>query len=86
MLIIYTTNPISGNLSSLCGNSDENASEHDFLRTKGGPGAFSYTINEALALIKSADALKMPLEAKKVVANVYVAMRYWHPFTEEVVQ
>ncbi|KAJ0694475.1 hypothetical protein HanPI659440_Chr15g0609241 [Helianthus annuus] len=23
-----------GNLSSLCGNSDENASEHDFLRTK----------------------------------------------------
>ncbi|MFS7954658.1 putative protoporphyrin ferrochelatase [Helianthus anomalus] len=33
-----------------------------------------------------ADALKIPLEAKKVVANVYVAMRYWHPFTEEVVQ
>ncbi|KAF5802353.1 putative protoporphyrin ferrochelatase [Helianthus annuus] len=36
--------------------------------------------------ICKADALKMPLEAKKVVANVYVAMRYWHPFTEEVVQ
>ncbi|KAF5766065.1 putative protoporphyrin ferrochelatase [Helianthus annuus] len=36
--------------------------------------------------LKVVDALKMPLEAKKVVANVYVAMRYWHPFTEEVVQ
>ncbi|KAJ0715931.1 putative protoporphyrin ferrochelatase [Helianthus annuus] len=35
---------------------------------------------------EQADALKMALEAKKVAANVYVAMRYWHPFTEEAVQ
>nr|GFC95233.1 ferrochelatase-2, chloroplastic [Tanacetum cinerariifolium] len=33
-----------------------------------------------------ADALKMALEAKEVPANVYVAMRYWYPFTEEAVQ
>ncbi|PWA36884.1 Ferrochelatase [Artemisia annua] len=32
---------------------------------------------------EQADALKSELEAKKVSANVYVAMRYWHPFTEE---
>ncbi|GKC36828.1 ferrochelatase-2, chloroplastic-like protein [Tanacetum coccineum] len=32
---------------------------------------------------EQADALKTELEAKKVSANVYVAMRYWHPFTEE---
>ncbi|XP_024995987.1 ferrochelatase-2, chloroplastic-like [Cynara cardunculus var. scolymus] len=35
---------------------------------------------------EQADALRMALEAKKVPANVYVAMRYWHPFTEEAVQ
>ncbi|GAA0142960.1 lyase [Lithospermum erythrorhizon] len=35
---------------------------------------------------EQADALKMALEAKDVPANVYVAMRYWHPFTEEAVQ
>ncbi|KAL8209863.1 hypothetical protein R6Q57_006595 [Mikania cordata] len=35
---------------------------------------------------EQADALKLALEAKKVAANVYVAMRYWHPFTEEAVQ
>ncbi|CAA0824247.1 Ferrochelatase-1- chloroplastic/mitochondrial [Striga hermonthica] len=29
--------------------------------------------------------LKLALEAKEVSANVYVAMRYWHPFTEEAV-
>ncbi|GAA0184264.1 lyase [Lithospermum erythrorhizon] len=34
---------------------------------------------------EQADALKMALEAKDVPANVYVAMRYWHPFTEEAV-
>ncbi|GKE28313.1 ferrochelatase-2, chloroplastic-like protein, partial [Tanacetum coccineum] len=33
-----------------------------------------------------ADALKMALEAKEVPANVYVAMRYWYPFTEEAIQ
>ncbi|KAJ9537238.1 hypothetical protein OSB04_029971 [Centaurea solstitialis] len=35
---------------------------------------------------EQADAIRMALEAKKVHANVYVAMRYWHPFTEEAVQ
>ncbi|CAH9126616.1 unnamed protein product [Cuscuta epithymum] len=33
-----------------------------------------------------ANALKMALIEKEVSANVYVAMRYWHPFTEEAVQ
>ncbi|KAM3375698.1 ferrochelatase-2, chloroplastic [Capsicum galapagoense] len=32
---------------------------------------------------EQASALKMALETKEVPANVYVAMRYWHPFTEE---
>ncbi|GER33902.1 ferrochelatase [Striga asiatica] len=34
---------------------------------------------------EQASALKSALEAKEVSANVYVAMRYWHPFTEEAV-
>ncbi|XP_071730358.1 ferrochelatase-2, chloroplastic-like [Rutidosis leptorrhynchoides] len=34
---------------------------------------------------EQADALRMALESKNVPANVYVAMRYWHPFTEEAV-
>ncbi|KAJ4959192.1 hypothetical protein NE237_026303 [Protea cynaroides] len=34
---------------------------------------------------EQAHALKMALEAKKLLANVYVGMRYWHPFTEEAV-
>ncbi|KAL5999732.1 hypothetical protein ACLOJK_038017 [Asimina triloba] len=34
---------------------------------------------------EQAHALKLALEAKKMRANVYVGMRYWHPFTEEVV-
>ncbi|KAK6140846.1 hypothetical protein DH2020_025414 [Rehmannia glutinosa] len=34
---------------------------------------------------EQASALKLALEAKEVSANVYVAMRYWHPFTEEAV-
>lgn len=34
---------------------------------------------------EQADALKMALEARKIPVNVYVAMRYWHPFTEEAV-
>lgn len=33
-----------------------------------------------------AHALKCALEAKEISANVYVAMRYWYPFTEEAVQ
>ncbi|XAR70808.1 Ferrochelatase [Bertholletia excelsa] len=32
-----------------------------------------------------ANALKMALESKEMPANVYVAMRYWHPFTDEAV-
>ncbi|KAL6556666.1 hypothetical protein OROGR_005954 [Orobanche gracilis] len=34
---------------------------------------------------EQANALKSALEAKEVPVNVYVAMRYWHPFTEEAV-
>ncbi|PIN13247.1 Protoheme ferro-lyase (ferrochelatase) [Handroanthus impetiginosus] len=34
---------------------------------------------------EQANALKSALEAKDVSANVYVAMRYWYPFTEEAV-
>ncbi|KAM7490514.1 hypothetical protein LguiA_033435 [Lonicera macranthoides] len=33
-----------------------------------------------------ANALEMVLDAKQVPANVYVGMRYWHPFIEEAVQ
>nr|GMD42752.1 ferrochelatase-2, chloroplastic [Ipomoea batatas] len=35
---------------------------------------------------EQANALKLALKEKEVPANVYVAMRYWHPFTEEAVQ
>ncbi|KAL7166437.1 hypothetical protein ACSBR2_037168 [Camellia fascicularis] len=31
-------------------------------------------------------ALRNALEAKEMPVNVYVAMRYWHPFTEDTVQ
>ncbi|CAI9093650.1 OLC1v1029205C1 [Oldenlandia corymbosa var. corymbosa] len=34
---------------------------------------------------EQANALKEALEGKNVPASVYVAMRYWHPFTEEAV-
>ncbi|KAK4490990.1 hypothetical protein RD792_001711 [Penstemon davidsonii] len=34
---------------------------------------------------EQASALKSVLEAKEVPVDVYVAMRYWHPFTEEAV-
>ncbi|XP_068651976.1 ferrochelatase-1, chloroplastic-like [Aristolochia californica] len=34
---------------------------------------------------EQAHALKMALEAKKTYVNVYVGMRYWHPFTEEAI-
>ncbi|KAL5551271.1 hypothetical protein UlMin_001447 [Ulmus minor] len=33
-----------------------------------------------------AQALKTALEAKNMVANIYVGMRYWYPFTEEAIQ
>ncbi|KMT17987.1 hypothetical protein BVRB_2g033330 [Beta vulgaris subsp. vulgaris] len=35
---------------------------------------------------EQANALKLALEAKKKNVSVYVAMRYWYPFTEEAVQ
>ncbi|XP_057958193.1 ferrochelatase-2, chloroplastic [Malania oleifera] len=35
---------------------------------------------------EQAHALKRALEAKKKSVNIYVGMRYWHPFTEEAVQ
>lgn len=35
---------------------------------------------------EQAHALKMALKKKKLDVNVYVGMRYWHPFTEEAVQ
>ncbi|XP_071733320.1 ferrochelatase-2, chloroplastic-like [Rutidosis leptorrhynchoides] len=35
---------------------------------------------------EQAEALKSVLEAKQLSAYVYVAMRYWHPFTEEAAQ
>ncbi|KAL7121943.1 hypothetical protein ACP275_01G015100 [Erythranthe tilingii] len=34
---------------------------------------------------EKASALILALEARAVPANVHVAMRYWHPFTEEAV-
>ncbi|XP_073279202.1 ferrochelatase-2, chloroplastic-like [Primulina huaijiensis] len=33
-----------------------------------------------------AEELKKALCAKNVLANVYVGMRYWHPFTEEAIE
>lgn len=36
--------------------------------------------------ICQANALKLALQANQgISANVYVAMRYWHPFTEEAI-
>lgn len=35
---------------------------------------------------EQADALKVALEMKNVLAKVYVGMRYWHPFTEEAIE
>lgn len=35
---------------------------------------------------EQAQALKAALHAKGVDANMYVGMRYWHPFTEEAVE
>lgn len=34
---------------------------------------------------EQAHALQMALQEKKMHANVYVGMRYWHPFTEEAI-
>ncbi|KAK8953118.1 hypothetical protein KSP40_PGU007806 [Platanthera guangdongensis] len=34
---------------------------------------------------EQADAIKTALEDRGLSANVYVAMRYWHPFTEEAI-
>ncbi|KAK9149449.1 hypothetical protein Scep_008206 [Stephania cephalantha] len=35
---------------------------------------------------EQANALKMAMKARRVLANVYVGMRYWYPFTEEAVE
>jgi protoporphyrin/coproporphyrin ferrochelatase len=35
---------------------------------------------------KQADALSAALNARGIEAGVYVAMRYWHPYTEEAIQ
>ncbi|XP_017699741.1 ferrochelatase-1, chloroplastic-like [Phoenix dactylifera] len=35
---------------------------------------------------EQAHALKLALEEKNLHANVYVAMRYWHPFTEDAIR
>ncbi|KAL1104594.1 hypothetical protein V6Z11_D04G075400 [Gossypium hirsutum] len=35
---------------------------------------------------EQANALRMALEAKNVNVSVYVGMRYWYPFTEEVIE
>ncbi|KAK8513643.1 hypothetical protein V6N13_002374 [Hibiscus sabdariffa] len=34
----------------------------------------------------AADALRMALEGKNLLADVYVGMRYWYPFVEEAVE
>ncbi|KAM0058930.1 putative RNA polymerase II-associated protein [Helianthus debilis subsp. tardiflorus] len=44
---------VPGNSSAMGSYSVENASERDFLRTEGDPGALGYTIKEALALTRS---------------------------------
>ena len=49
---------------------------------------YAGVIFNLLTLLSSslqASAQKVALEIKEVSANVYVAMRYWHPFTEEAV-
>lgn len=42
-------------------------------------------INFSGNVVFQAHALQMVLQAKKMHANVYVGMRYWHPFTEEAI-
>ncbi|KVH88004.1 transcriptional elongation regulator MINIYO isoform X1 [Cynara cardunculus var. scolymus] len=44
---------VPGNASAMGVYSGENASQRDFLRTEGDPGALGYTIKEALALTRS---------------------------------
>lgn len=44
---------VPGNASAMGIYSGENASQRDFLRTEGDPGALGYTIKEALALTRS---------------------------------
>lgn len=45
----------------------------------------SWAQNDIWFVFLQANAIKLALEGKDVPANVYVAMRYWHPFTEEAV-
>lgn len=42
-------------------------------------------LKDSLIPLLQANAIKLALEDKEISANVYVAMRYWHPFTEEAV-
>lgn len=53
MFNIYRTSHVPGNPSAMGTYSVENASERDFLRTEGDPGALGYTIKEAIALTRS---------------------------------
>lgn len=37
-------------------------------------------------IVFQAEELKKSLWSKNIPANVYVGMRYWHPFTEEAIE
>ncbi|PSR91303.1 Ferrochelatase-2 like [Actinidia chinensis var. chinensis] len=54
-------------------------SKEGYASIGGGSPLRKITDDQAFALKKALDAKEMPV-------NVYVAMRYWHPFTEEAVQ
>jgi protoheme ferro-lyase len=48
---------------------------------------FDLILVYSLALLFiQAEELRKFLWAKNVPANVYVGMRYWHPFTEEAIE
>ncbi|TYG79675.1 hypothetical protein ES288_D02G157600v1 [Gossypium darwinii] len=49
------------------------------------PGLFKL-LQRPLAKLISANALRMALEANNVNVSVYVGMRYWYSFTEEVIE
>ncbi|XP_057466804.1 ferrochelatase-2, chloroplastic-like [Actinidia eriantha] len=54
-------------------------SKEGYASIGGGSPLRKITDDQAFSLKKALDAKEMPV-------NVYVAMRYWHPFTEEAVQ
>ncbi|XP_022884079.1 uncharacterized protein LOC111400868 isoform X3 [Olea europaea var. sylvestris] len=45
-----------------------------------------FTAKRDLVMLLLGFAVKLAREAKEVAVNVYVAMRYWHPLTEEPIQ